>query len=74
MTKWKHEGCEHGPGTGWALEPTRRWFSRCDTCNQFRLWADYFEVYGAISHWWWECERCLLTTITTWGEKQANES
>jgi hypothetical protein len=72
MTKRRHKGCEHGQGGAWTLAPTRRWFKRCDSCGQFRLWADYFEVYDAGVCWWWECERCLLATITAWGEKEAN--
>jgi hypothetical protein len=69
-----HEDCTHGPGSAWTLEPDRRWFTRCDTCGRFRLWADYFEVYGARSNWWWECERCLLATVTAYAEEKARES
>jgi hypothetical protein len=75
----KHKGCSHGPGTSWTLEPTWRLFTRCDTCGVFRLWADYFEMYGSrwphsMNRWWWECERCLLRTITACAEQEARES
>ena len=71
-----HSDCEHGPGVLWVLEPTRRWLARCDTCHRLRLWADYFEVYaeGEGHCWWWECERCLLKTITASVERLARES
>ncbi|KKK51522.1 hypothetical protein LCGC14_3114130, partial [marine sediment metagenome] len=51
-----HDNCSHGPARAWVMQPDRRWFARCDTCNVFRLWADYYEVYGVVSRWWWECE------------------
>ena len=60
-----HDNCSHGPARAWVMQPDRRWFARCDTCNVFRLWADYYEVYGVVSHWWWECEKCLLETVVS---------
>jgi hypothetical protein len=68
-----HKDCDHGPGAAWVLDPTRQWFTRCDACNRFRLWGDYFEVYDwePATCGWWECEQCLLKTVTAWGEKQA---
>lgn len=56
------------PINSWVLEPTRRYLTRCDDCRRLRLWGDYFETYRPISpgrgSWWWECERCLLKSIT----------
>jgi hypothetical protein len=56
------------PINSWTLAPSRRWFARCDVCEIFRLWADYFETYRK-SGWQWECERCLLATITRVAEE-----
>ena len=59
---------------GWNMEPTRRWFCRCDECGMFRLWADYFDVYYTEGGFHWECERCLLKTITAYSEELARVS
>jgi hypothetical protein len=32
----------------WVIDPTRRWFARCDRCGHRWLLADYYEVYGNI--------------------------
>ena len=65
-----HKNCQHGRGASWTLEPARRWFDRCGTCKAFRPWGDYYEVYGEVDRWWWECERCLIATISTAVEEE----
>lgn len=69
----KHENCAHGAGNAWTIEPSRRYFKRCDTCHTLRPWANYFEVYFADvdkeeTCWWWECTACLLETISDYAE------
>ena len=65
------------PDGGWKLEPTRRWFTRCDKCRRHRIVANYFEVYhsvcpanGGRTCWWWECGECLMESITAMVEKE----
>ena len=68
-----HKYCTHGPGNAWTREPILRFFFRCDTCRLFRPWANYFEVYSIdvdkeTTCWWWECEMCLIKTISNYSE------
>ena len=65
--KRKHEGCTHGPGGSWTREPTQYWCKWCDTCDSFRLRAEYYEVYSYEGSWWFECVWC-------WGETVANSN
>lgn len=69
----KHEDCTHGDGNAWAITPDRRYFKRCDTCNTFRLWEDYREVYfvdveNEGNCWWWECTKCIIKTISDYAD------
>ncbi|KKN84490.1 hypothetical protein LCGC14_0289520 [marine sediment metagenome] len=68
-----HGGCAHGTANAWTQEPTRRYFKRCDTCDTFRPWASYYEVYYADvdreeTCWWWECTKCLIKTVSDYAE------
>ncbi len=73
-----HRNCLHGPGNAWTIEPTRRYFKHCDTCRTSRPWGNYFEVYFVDSDreetcWWWECETCLIKTISDYAEVWRSE-
>lgn len=69
----------------WVLDPDRMWFHKCDRCQQRKLVANFYEVYGKCGTcptckrkgrkpgagiWWWECTLCLLVTITDRAENR----
>ncbi len=69
----KHDNCTHGTDNAWTIEPTRRYFQRCDSCGVRRPWANHYEVYYADADreeccWWWECTNCLIKTISDYAE------
>ncbi len=67
----QHQTCEI---IGWTIEPTRRWFAKCDTRDhkgrRRQIAADYFEGYldhdgPFLSHgWMWVCSGCLMEDIS----------
>ena len=63
-------------GTSWTSEPDRHWFKRCDKCGTWRLWGNYYDVYGDYGKgeeirivFWYECEPCLIQTISKYADE-----
>ncbi len=69
----RHKGCTHGAGNAWTIEPTRRYFQHCDSCDVRFPWANHYEVYYVDEDreeccWWRECTKCLIKTISDYAE------
>jgi len=60
----------------WTVSPMPGWFTRCDRCGRWRVFAHYHEFHTGLGSespsfgsWWRECMDCSFATVSAWGRE-----